>query len=160
MVVSAPTGRVRVARGPHARLKAFDTRAMNRRRWWRWNAGWGERTASFSEGAEDDVETVREGWRAQEACTTAVGSNNRPGWTRYSVQQCFREQVEAAPARDEAGAADAAAGLTSAVESRAVSRGALSARIITWLKRTCILMAFSRLRTNAERQGTGAAGQA
>ncbi|CAN0271786.1 unnamed protein product, partial [Ectocarpus fasciculatus] len=149
MVVSAPTGRVRVARGPHARLKAFDTRAMNRRRWWRWNAGWGERTASFSEGAEDDVrwaqETVREGWRAQEACTTAVGSNHRP---------------VSAPARDEAGAADAAAGLTSAVESRAVSRGALSARIITWLKRTCILMAFSRLRTNAERQGTGAAGQA
>ncbi|CAM9608067.1 unnamed protein product [Ectocarpus sp. 12 AP-2014] len=30
MDVSATTSRVRVARGPHARLKAFDARAMNR----------------------------------------------------------------------------------------------------------------------------------
>ncbi|CAM9606290.1 unnamed protein product [Ectocarpus sp. 13 AM-2016] len=30
MDVSATTSRIRVARGPHARLKAFDVRAMNR----------------------------------------------------------------------------------------------------------------------------------
>ncbi|CAM9860313.1 unnamed protein product, partial [Ectocarpus sp. 6 AP-2014] len=82
MDVSATTCRVRVARGPHARLEAFDARAMSRGRRWRRNYVLRERGMSVSEGAEDalyaEQETVREDWRAQAARATAVGSNHRP----------------------------------------------------------------------------------
>ncbi|CAM9971401.1 unnamed protein product [Ectocarpus sp. 8 AP-2014] len=143
MDVSATTGRVRVARGPHARLKAFDARAMNRARRWRLNDVQGGRRVSFSEGAEDAVQwvqarqTVREEWRAQAARATAEGSSHRPGRTRYSVQHASQNKIcFSAPARDEAATVDAAAGLTSRFEFSAVSCGALSARIMTWLRRT------------------------
>ncbi|CAN0469561.1 unnamed protein product, partial [Ectocarpus sp. 12 AP-2014] len=159
MDVSATTGRVRVARGCHARLKAFDTRAMNRARRWRRNDVQGGRRMSVSEGAEDAVhpwkfETVREEWRAQAVRGTAVGSNHRPGRARCSVQHVSQNKIcFSAPARDEAATGDAAAGLTSTLESRAVSCGALSARRMTWLKRTWISMAVWRLRTKVESRG-------
>ncbi|CAM9203485.1 unnamed protein product, partial [Ectocarpus sp. 4 AP-2014] len=166
MDVAATTGWVRVARGPHARLKAFDARAMNKERPWRRNDVLRERRMSCSEGAEDAVhpwkfETVREEWRAQAARATAVGSNHQPGRARYSVQHVSQNKIcFSAPAGDEAATGDAAAGLTSRFESRAVSRGALSARRMTWLRRTWISMAVWRLRTKAKRKGTRAAGQA